>query len=309
MKSKIFYVGIITLFSCASAFAQLMLPRDSQRAEVVQTVGDTKVSIVYHRPNIKGRKVWGDAPETSANQVKTLDGSTMNDKEAVLVTYGHVWRTGANENTTFETTNDITINGQMLPAGKYGLHSIPNKDEWTLIFSKVNNAWGSFNYDAGKDQLRVMAKPQTGEFQETLSLDLENIKPTTAEFVVRWASVRIPFKIDVGDVQGRTLAEIRNQVNSLKDGDFRTPVQGAGWVLDSKLAGSYPEALMWVDKSLAIRETTGGLSMKAQLLAASGKKADAIKTLEKAIQLGKSVVPPANTSNMEKMLADWKAGK
>lgn len=309
MKLRVLNIGIITIVFCAGAFAQLMLPRDSQRAEVVQTVGDTKVSIVYHRPNIKGRKVWGDAPDSAANQTKTLDGSTMNDKEAALVTYGHVWRTGANENTTFEITNDVTINGQKLPAGKYGLHSIPNKDEWTLIFSKVNNSWGSFSYDASKDQLRVTAKPQTGEFQETLSLDLENIKPTTAEFVIRWANVRVPFKLDVGDVQGRTLAEIRKQVGSLKDGDFRTPVQGAGWVLDSKLSAVYPEAITWVDKSLAVRETAGGLSLKAQLLAASGKKSDAVTTMEKAIQLGKSATPPANTSNMEKMLADWKAGK
>src|SRR5688500_9414497 len=122
MKNKFYLVGVSTLLFCVNAFAQLNLPRDSQRSEVNQTVGDTKVSIVYHRPNIKGRKVWGEAPPTAANTAATLDNGFTRPKDAPLVAYGHVWRTGANENTTFEISNDVKINGQTLPAGKYGLH-------------------------------------------------------------------------------------------------------------------------------------------------------------------------------------------
>lgn len=307
MKNKFYLLGILILILCADAFAQLTLPRESQRAEVTQVIGDTRVSLVYHRPNIKGRKVWGDAPPT-ANGTATLDTNTR-PADAPLVTYGHVWRVGANENTTFEVTNDVKVNGQTLPAGKYGLHAIPNQNEWTIIFNKVNNAWGSFTYDAKNDQLRITAKPQKGEFQESMSVGLENIKSTTADVVIRWENVRVPFTIDVGDVQARTLANIRAQVANLKADDFRTPVQGAGWVFDNKLTANYAEAITWIDKTLAVRETYGALNLKAQLLAASGKKADAIATAEKAIQIGKAATPAANTTNLEKMLADWKASK
>lgn len=308
MKYKFFFTGILSLIFCTGAFAQLNLPRDSQRAEVAQTIGDTKITVVYHRPNIKGRKVWGEMPAETVG-AKTLDGSTETNKQAPLVAYGHVWRTGANENTTFETTNDIKINGQLLPAGKYGLHTIPGENEWTVIFNKVNNAWGSFNYDARQDQLRVSAKPQKADFQETFLLGLENVKPTTADFVIRWANVRVPLIVDVGDVKGRTLAEIRRQTANLKPDDFRTPLQGAGWVFDSELTNNYAEAIGWVDKSLAVRETYAGLNLKARLLAATGKKAEAIAAAEKAVQIGKAATPPANTANLEKLLADWKAGK
>ena len=308
MKNKLYLIGILTLVLCANAFAQLSLPRESQRAEVIQTIGDTKVSIVYHRPNIKGRKVWGAAPPTAASGTATLDTNNR-AQDAPLVPYGHVWRTGANENTTFEISNDVKINGQTLPAGKYGLHTIPNQNEWIIIFSKVSDAWGSFTYDAKNDQLRITAKPQTGEFQETMSLGLENIKLTTADAVIRWENIRVPFTIDVGDVKPRILANIRQQVTNLKADDFRTPITGANWVLAEKMTANYAEALGWVDKSLAIRETFGGLNSKAQLLAASGRKAEAIATAEKAIAVGKAATPAANTANLEKLLADWKAGK
>jgi hypothetical protein len=309
MKNKLYLLGILILILCANAFAQLTLPRESQRSEVTQTIGDTRVSLVYHRPNIKGRKVWGEAPKEVANGTATLDNANTRLKDAPLVPYGHVWRVGANENTTFEVTNDIKVNGQILPAGKYGLHAIPNQNEWIIIFNKVNNAWGSFTYDAKNDQLRITAKPEKGEFQESMSLGVENIKATTADVVIRWENVRVPFTVDVGDMTPRILANIRGQVANVKADNAGIPVQGARWVFDNKLTANYEEALTWVDKSLALRETYAGLNLKAQLLAATGKKAEAIATAEKAIQVGKAATPAANTTSLEKMLADWKAGK
>jgi hypothetical protein len=286
MSNKFYLIGILTLLFCANAFGQLVLPRESQRAEVSQVIGDTRVSIVYDRPNIKGRQVWGD-----------------------LVPWGQVWRTGANDNTTFEVSNEVKINGQTLPAGKYGLHTIPNQNEWTIIFNKVNNAWGSFTYDAKQDALRVTTAPQKAEFQESMSITLENVKAATADAVIRWENIRVPFTIDVGDVNARTLANIRQQVAVLKPDDFRTPAQGAGWVWSMKLTPNYEEALSWLDTSIKIRETFGNLSTRAQILAAMGKRQEAIASAERAIQVGKAANPPANTANLEKMLAEWKAGK
>ncbi len=286
MKNKFVLVGIITLFCCVNGLAQLTLPRESQRAEVAQVIGDTRVSLVYHRPNTKAREVWGK-----------------------LVPFGEVWRTGANENATFETSRDVKINGQTLPAGKYGLHTIPNKDEWTIIFNKVNNEWGSFKYDAKQDQLRVTAKPVKAEFQETMSLGFENIKATTADVVMRWENLRVPFTIDVGNLNDRTLTEIRKQMSNLKADDLRTPSQAANWIYSQKMTANYGEAIGWLDASLKAKETSNALGLKSYLLADSGKKTEAIAAAERAIQLAKAMTPAGNTVDLEKRLAEWKGGK
>ena len=298
---KLFYLMILTCVCSLGVFAQLTLPRESQRQELMQTVGDTRVSIVYHRPNTKGREMWGC-------QAKDVVPKA-NYQDPCLVPNGQVWRTGANENTTFEVSNDVMINGQKLPAGKYGLLMIPNKDEWTIIFSKVNDSWGSFSYDAKQDQLRVAAKPQTAESQETMSLNFENIKPTTAEIAMRWEKFRVPFTIDVGDMNARVLNYIREKMKSVKADDFRSPTDGANYVYNNKLTANYTEAIGWLDALLQRKETPGAYALKANLLADSGKTADAITAGEKALKLAKAMPTPPNTAALEKKLAEWKAKK
>ncbi|MFN2391567.1 MAG: DUF2911 domain-containing protein [Pyrinomonadaceae bacterium] len=286
MKKTFYLVGILTLLFVSNAFGQLNLPRESQRAEVSQTVGDTRISLVYHRPNTKARKVWGE-----------------------LVPFGKVWRSGANEATVFEISRDVTVNGKPLPAGKYSLHTIPNKDEWTIIFNKTWNQWGSFNYDEKQDALRITVKPEKTDFQETLSYNFENVTANAAQVAIVWEKVKVPFTVNVGDVSGRALTDIREAMKNLKADDFRTPSQAANWVLAMKMPAYYGEALGWIDTSIKIRENFGNLSTKARLLAESGRKQDAIAVAEKAIQIGKAATPPANTADLEKLLSEWKAGK
>ena len=283
---KLNYAALFVLMFSVGAFAQLSLPRESQRQEIAQVIGDTKVSVVYHRPNVKDRKIW--------------DG---------LQKYGEVWRTGANENTTFEVTNDVKINGQTLPKGKYGLHTIPNKNEWTIIFNKVNNEWGSFKYDQKQDALRVTVKPLKIDLMETMTISFDNVKAATSDVVIAWERVKVPFTIDVGDVNGRILADIRTQMTNVKADDFRTPAQAAGFVLGSKMTANYDEALNWIDASVKTRETFGNLNTKARLLAGLNRKSEAIATAEKAIQIGKAATPAADTSDLEKMVAEWKSSK
>ncbi len=301
MKKTLFLVGILTLLFVSSSFAQMTLPRGSQRGEVAQMIGDTRVALVYDRPNAKTREIWG----CQTTDVLPKGGVTY----PCLVPYGQVWRTGADENTTFETNHDLKINGQTLPAGKYGLHTIPGKDEWTIIFSKTNDAWGSFSYKQADDQLRVMAKPQTAEFAETMSLGLENVKPTTADVVIRWANLRVPFTIDVGDVNARVLGNIREQMKTIKADDLRTPVTAANYVYSQKMTASYPEAINWLDATLKNKETANALGLKANLLAETGKKQEAIAAAERAVIVSKAANPKADTSDLEKRIADWKNGK
>ncbi|MGH7782923.1 MAG: DUF2911 domain-containing protein, partial [Candidatus Binatia bacterium] len=163
-RFSIFLVTVSTvLFMAQLASAQLRLPRPSQGASVMQTIGVTDVTINYSRPPVKGRTIFADAPSSMAARAKgeaTLDDQNKRLKGEPIVPYGHVWRTGANEATQFIITDDVTINGQKLAAGSYSLHTIPGKDEWTIVFNGTANQWGSFSYDEKKDTLRIKAKPQ-----------------------------------------------------------------------------------------------------------------------------------------------------
>lgn len=301
MKKTIYLVGILTFLLAANIFGQINLPRESQRQEIAQTIGDTRVALVYHRPNAKARDIFG----CQTTDVVPKGGVTY----PCLVPYGQVWRVGANENTTFETNRDIKINNQTLPAGKYGLHMIPGKENWTIIFSKTNDSWGSFSYKQENDQLRVTAPPQIADAAETMSLGFENVKPTTADVVMRWSNLRVPFTVDIGDLSGRTMTYLREQMKMLKADDARSPVDAANYVYGQKMIANYPEAIVWVDSSLKIKETPNALALKANLLADSGQKAEAINYAERAVKAAKAANPKADTSALEKRIAEWKGGK
>ena len=278
MRRISLFISIVAVFTL-NAFSQLTLPRESQRQEIAQTVGDTKISIVYHRPNVKGRKIFGG-----------------------LEPYGKVWRTGANEATVFEVSNDIAIGGQKLPKGKYSLHTIPTESEWTIIFNKTWDQWGSFDYDVKQDALRITAKPVEAHFHETMTIDIAHVTANTAQISIHWDKIAVPFTIDVGDVSGRLVTDARRKMVS-------EPVQMANYVLNQKLTANYAEALGWLDGSIKIRETFSNLQTKARLLAEMGRTAEAITTGEKAVEVGKAATPAANSANFEKILAEWKAKK
>jgi len=213
MISNCTLVFVIVLGFVSLGFGQVSTPRESQRQEIAQTVGDAKVSIVYHRPNVKDRKIYG---------CETTDVVPIaNNLYPCLVPYGQVWRTGANENTTLEFSRDVTVNGQPLPAGKYGFHIIPGKADWTLIFSKDNEKWGSFTYDEKKDALRVKAVPVKAPMQETLIYEFEDVTPDSTKINLRWERLSVPFTVSVGDVHGRVLASIREAIKNRKADDFR----------------------------------------------------------------------------------------
>lgn len=280
MKKLLFTTIFVLTAGIIGAFAQLAPPPISARQEVSQMVGDTKVSISYFRPNVRGRKVWGE-----------------------LVPYGQVWRTGANNATVIEFTNDVSVNGQKLAKGRYSLHTIPTESEWTIIFNKNADQWGSFTYAEKDDVLRVKAKPAAADFRESMSIDFDKVMQTSADVFIRWDKVSVPFTVDVGDVSGRLLTDVRRRMVS-------EPVQMANYVLNQKLTANYQEALGWLDGSIKMRETFGNLQTKARLLAETGNYKDAIATGDKAVQVGKAQTPtPANTADFEKVLAEWKTKK
>jgi hypothetical protein len=304
--------GVALLVGCVSAVsAQVVVPRPSQKASVTQTIGVTDVTITYHRPGVKGRKIWGDPLPEQTAKVKgeaTLDNQNERSKDAVIVPYGHIWRTGANDATTFTVTDDVLINGQKLAAGTYSLHSIPTKDEWTIVFNGTSNQWGSFNYDATKDTLRVKTKPEwVTENQEWMQFTFEDVTENSAKVTLRWEKIRVPFTVSVADVNATTLAKMRKAVGEAKADDFRTPLQAANWVLNNSIATDDAEGMGWLEQSIKVKPTFGNLSLKANALFKAGKKEEAIAIGEQAVQQGKT--DKANTANFEKRLADMKAGK
>lgn len=147
-------------------------PRASPNAAVSQTIGTTVVSITYGSPAVKGREVFGG-----------------------LEAYGKVWRAGANEATVISFTGDVTVNGEALPAGTYALFAIPGESEWTLIFNGTPNQWGAYDYDAGKDVLRVMVDAQEAPHAEWLRYGFDDLKATSAQAYLHWSTVKVPFTI------------------------------------------------------------------------------------------------------------------
>jgi hypothetical protein len=299
-------------FASAIASAQLKLPRPSQWASVTQTIGVTDITVSYSRPGVKGRAIFGEAPkDVYAKGEATLDDQYKRPEGMVIVPFGHVWRTGANEATRFVVTDDVMINGQKLAAGKYSLHTIPGKDEWTIVFNGEANQWGSFDYDPAKDTLRVKAKPQwVTENQEWMAFSFDPVTDNSAVVNIRWEKARVPFTVAV-DVPAVTLNRARAAVAAAKPDDWRTPLNAAGYAKqvksDADAAAWIAQALKAVDASIASKETFQNWAGKTNILLALGRKDEAMAVAEKAIERGKA--DKADTTAFEKRVADLKAGK
>lgn len=149
--------------------------RASPNAAVSQTIGTTEVRITYGRPQVKGRTIFAD------------DG---------LVSYGEVWRTGANEATTISFSSDVTVEGEPLSEGTYSLYTIPGPDTWTIIFNNTANQWGT-NYDESKDALRVEVSPASASMREMMTFLFTDVTDTSGTCVLHWAETRVPFEIEV----------------------------------------------------------------------------------------------------------------
>jgi hypothetical protein len=306
---SIFAVLFVLCFA-VSAFAQVSLPRPSQKASVTQTIGVTDVTITYSRPGVKGRKIWGDptAEQAATKGEATLDNQNTRPKDAPIVPYGHMWRTGANEATMFVVTDDVLINDQKLPAGSYSLHTIPTKDEWTIVFNGTANQWGSFNYDPAKDTLRVKAKPQmVAENQEWLAFTVDPVGEDAARVNIRWEKLTVPFTVKVPDVAGTTFTKLKAAVGNAKPDDWRTPMQAGNYLVNNTVPGDDAQGMAWLDQSIKVKETFQNLAAKANALYKAGKKEEAVALGEQAVQRGKT--DKVDTSNFEKRLADMKAGK
>jgi tetratricopeptide (TPR) repeat protein len=237
----------------------LDLPLQSQRAEISQRIGVTDVTISYHRPLVNDRKVWGN-----------------------LVPYGKVWRAGANENTTITFSDPVQIEGKPLDKGTYGLHMIPNADEWTIIFSKNSTSWGSFTYNQAEDALRVTVKPQSADMHNALTYDFDQLQPNSAVVELEWEKVAIPFKVSV-DVHDVVQASLQKQLRNLSQYTWMSWDDAATYLLTEKIA--YDEALAYANKSIENEDRYDNEMTKSKVLTALNRKDEAATAQKKALDL------------------------
>lgn len=253
------------------------LPRPSPNATVAQTIGVTEVTVRYSRPGVKGRVIWGK-----------------------LVPYGEVWRTGANENTTIRFSTPVRIDGKELAAGIYGLQTIPGPDEWTIILSKDADEWGAFSYKPEHDALRFHVKPApAAEPQEWMSFDFRNLSDTSAVLALRWEKLEVAWKIE---------ADTPRLLVGTAQSDLRWQDAAAAWCIQSGTC--LEEAARWLDASITVEPTFSNQRAKARLLARKNDYKGAVATGERALaaaHAAKQQPPPAQVSDLQAQIAEWKA--
>jgi hypothetical protein len=312
-RALMFTLAILSAFSCVTYVAAQQPPvqikpiRPSQKASVMQTIGVTDITITYSRPPVKGRTIFADAPasmEARAKGEATLDNQNDRKPGEPIVPYNHVWRAGANEATLFQVTDDVLINGQPLKAGSYSLHTIPGKDEWTVIFNSDPGQWGSFSYDSKKDALRVKTKAQmVADNQEWLMYSFDPVTENSAQVNIRWEKLKVPFTVEVKDVKAAWRARA-DELMAANPTNEVLPLQVANTYANWK---NWDEALKFVDQSIKLKQTFRNMSAKANVLWAAGRKEEAMAAADAAIAKGKA--DKVDTAAFEKRVADMKAGK
>jgi len=273
--------AIIGAGVCYHANAQLTTEPGggNKKAVIGERIGLTDVTLHYDRPGVKGREgqVWGKLIHTGFT-----DLGFGTSKAAP-------WRAGANENTTIEFSTDVKVEGQELPAGKYGFFVAYDPGECTLIFSKNASSWGSFFYTDKEDALRVKVKPMAMDKNvEWLKYEFINETENTATVALEWEKTMIPFKVEVDYIKTQ-LESFRRELRSDKGFTYNGWVQAAQFCINHKT--NLDEALVWADKS--INEPFVGdrnfstLGTKSQVLELLNRHDEAAALMKEAIPMGK----------------------
>ena len=271
-----FLFGFIFLSMTTMVSAQLTVPAGSPEAEVTQRVGITDITIHYNRPYVKGRKIWGGLVPYGFN-----DLGFGTSKSAP-------WRAGADYNTTIAFTHDVTLEGNAIKAGKYGLFFAVKEDGGvTVILSSNTTSWGSYFYQESEDVLRF--EVQSKEIENTIEMltySFDTADATSTVASLKWEKKEIPFKIEV-DVQSIVMEGIANDLRNPNGFQQTTWDQAANYAFN---AGDLDQALEWVNASISgqffSKESFANLSLKSRILAKQGKSKEANTFLDKAIPLG-----------------------
>jgi hypothetical protein len=274
--NKFLLVLAFTAYFCSPSIAQnLRLPQPSTPQVVKQDFGLSNIELSYSRPNVKGRKIFGD-----------------------LVPFGKVWRTGANQATTITFGDPVTIGGTTIPAGKYGLLSIPGADEWTIIITHQLDVTNAAAYKPDQDIVRIKATPQTLPFSlETFTMIFADVTSSTLNLQLLWDNTFVQVPVST-DIDSRIMVQIDNTMNK----DNHPYYTAAFYYLDN--GKDLNKALEWFDKAIAQDPTAYfAVYQKARCLAKLGRKQEAIATAKKSIELAKTANNADYVTLNEKLIA------
>lgn len=219
---KIFFV-LTFIIAPFIAEAQLKTPQASPKSTVFQTVGLTDIEIVYCRPAARGRAVFGN-----------------------LVPFGKVWRTGANENTTISFSDDVMVDGKVLPKGKYALYTIPKIENWEVIFYSTTNNWGTPEvWNEANVVLRTNVKEEAlTKPVESLTIGISGLDNNFAYLDIAWENSSVSMKFEV-PTQKNTLANIEKVLAGPTSADYFSAAQ---YIYQSN--GDNAKALNYIDKAM-----------------------------------------------------------
>ena len=276
---KIVSIAVACVLFCSTAFSQdLKVPAPSPATTVKQDFALSTVEVSYSRPSVKGRKIFGD-----------------------LVPYDKVWRTGANAATTITFGEEVTIGGKKIPAGKYGLLTIPGQNEWTVIISKQTDVTSPSAYKESEDVVRVKTQPvQLPMPVESFMIVFDDIKPTSMNAVLLWENTAVTFPI-TAEVDSKVMTQIDQLMKSSKPPYFMAAMY---YYENGKDLG---KAVEWMDK--ATQENPKAFWIyhyKASALAKQGKKKEAMEAANKSMQLAKEARNDDYVVLNEKLLATLK---
>ncbi len=225
MKKILFVIGS---FLSLTAMAQVKMPAASPTQTLTQEFGMGKIEIVYSRPSLKGRSVFGTG--------------------SLLAPFGDVWRTGANGATKLTFSDPVNIGNKTIPAGSYGLFTIPGASEWTIIINTNSKGWGSFDYKEAEDVVRFKVAPETtGTTTETFTIAIDDITAQTATIYLKWGKtkVKIPISTDIKPIV-RAQIEAATSAATVNPNVYQT---AATFYLE--LDHDYNKALVYADKAIA----------------------------------------------------------
>ena len=242
---------VVASLSAQTPAPKLEFPAPSPKSTLTQRVGLTDIEIEYYRPGVKGRKVFGG-----------------------LEPYGVVWRTGANNPTKIKFSTPVKFGGKEVPAGSYGLYSIPGEKEWTVIINKIGEKdWGAYAYKAENDVARAVVKPVAlPQSVETFTIDISDVKTESATLNLTWDKTRVPVKIEV-DVMSTMVPQVEAVMNSNAE---KKPYFAAAMFYFEN-GGDLKKAVEWMDAGL--KENPAAYYMvyrKGLILAKMGNKAGAL---------------------------------
>lgn len=277
MKKLFLGLAALAVFNFTQAQG-LKTPSASTSQTVKQEFGLGSIELSYSRPNTKGRTIFGD-----------------------LVPFGAVWRTGANTATTLTFSEEVIIGGKKIPAGKYGLLSIPGAAEWTIIITKQLDVTSPSAYKQEMDVVRVTAPTVAMPYSvESFMIFFENVSTNSLELMMIWekTAVSLPIKVDID-------SKIMAQIDNLMNTDNKPYFNAAMYYIDNNK--DLNKAAGWLEQ--ATTQTPNAYWVwyqKARCLALLGKKAEAMTASVKSLELAKAGKNPDYVILNEKLQSTLK---